>query len=205
MKIGPREQIIVSAVVAVVVILAVAGFLVWPQFQQIGQLSGDIQAARTEVKSSEDLLNRRKASKDRAAETDAHWLRLSNLVPEGPDLPSLIVELQDSAFASGVQLVSVTPGAPAAGAQYYTIPIEVQVIGTWADSVDFLQRIMKLNRGVRVTGSVSTRTDNADQVARENETIPDYSAQTIIQLESYMMPASTGSTSTPAATATPTP
>jgi type IV pilus assembly protein PilO len=205
MKIGPREQIIVSAVVALVVIVAVAGFLVWPQFQQIGQLSGEIKAAQTEVQSGIALLNARKASKDRAAETDARWLRLANLMPEGPDLPSLIVELQDSAFASGVQLVSVTPAAPSAGAQYYTIPIEVQVIGTWADSVDFLQRIMKLNRGVRVVGSVSTRTDNSEQTVRENETIPDYSASTIIQLEGYMMPSSTGSTATPAATATPTP
>jgi type IV pilus assembly protein PilO len=205
MKIGPREQIIVSAVVAVIVILAVAGLLVWPQIQQIGQLNSEITAAKTEVQSGIALLNARKASKDRAAETDARWLRLSNLMPEGPDLPSLIVELQDSAFASGVQLVSVTPEAPAAGPQYYTIPIEVQVIGTWADSVDFLQRIMKLDRGVRVVETLSTRTDNTDQLTRENETIPDYSAQTIIKLEGYMMPSSTGTTATPAATATPAP
>lgn len=205
MKIGPREQIIISAVAAVLVILAVAAFLVWPQVQQIGQLDGEIKAAQSEVQSGLALLNARKASKDRAAETDARWLRLSNLMPEGPDLPSLIVELQNAAFASGVQLVSVTPAAPTAGAEYYTIPIEVQVIGTWADSVDFLQRLMKLNRGVRIVQSVSTRTDNSDQVARENETIPDYSAQTIIELEGYMMPSSAGSTATPAATATPTP
>lgn len=204
MKIGPREQIIVSAVVAVVVVLAVAAFLVWPQFQQIAQLNGEIKAAQDEVQGGKALLEARTASKDNAAETDAKWLRLSNLMPEGPDLPSLIVELQNAAFASGVQVISVTPAAPSAGPEYYTIPIEVQVIGTWADSVDFLQRIMKLNRGVRVVQSQSTRTDNSDQAARENETIPDYSAQTIIELEAYMMPSST-STATPAATATPAP
>jgi type IV pilus assembly protein PilO len=205
MKIGPREQIIVSAVVAVIVILAVAAFLVWPQVQQIGQLNDEIKAAQSEVERGRALLDARKASKDRAAETDARWLRLANLMPEGPDLPSLIVELQDSAFAAGVQLVSVKPEAPTPGAEYYTIPIEVQVIGTWADSVDFLQRIMKLNRGVRVMESVSTRTDNAEQAARENEFLPDYSAYTVIKLEGYMMPSSSGSTATPAATATPAP
>jgi Tfp pilus assembly protein PilO len=204
MKIGPREQIIVSAVAALVVVVAVAAFLVWPQFQRLGELDAEITKARTQVDSSKALLATREASKGRAAETDARWLRLSNLVPEGPDLPSLIVELQDAAFASGVQIVSVTPAEPKPGATYYTIPIQVQVIGTWADTVDFLQRIMKLNRGVRIVESASTRTDNNEQAARENETIPDYAEQTTIQLEGYMMPASTGSTATPAP-ATPAP
>lgn len=205
MKIGPREQIIVSAVAIVVVILAVAAFLVWPQFQRNAGLDAEIAKAKAEVEGSKALLATREASKDRAAETDARWLRLANLMPEGPDLPSLIVELQDAAFASGVQLVSVKPDAPKSGATYYTIPIEVQVIGTWADSVDFLQRIMKLNRGVRIVESLSKRTDNSEQAARENETIPDYAELTTIKLEGYMMPASTGTTSTPAPTTTPTP
>jgi type IV pilus assembly protein PilO len=205
MKIGPREQIIVAGVAVVVVIVAVVAFLVWPQFQRNGELEGQIAKAKTEVESSKALLATREASKDRAAETDARWLRLANLMPEGPDLPSLIVELQDVAFASGVQLVGVTPADPAAGATYYTIPIQVQVIGTWADTVDFLQRIMKLNRGVRIVESATTRTDNSEQAARENETIPDYAEKTTIKLESYMMPASTGGTATPAPTATPTP
>jgi hypothetical protein len=94
----------------------------------------------------------------------------------------------------------VTPAAPNSGATYYSIPISLQVLGTWADTVDFLQRVIKLDRGVRIIESSSGRTSNTDQVSRENETIPDYSELTDVRLEVYMIPASPPATSTVAPT-----
>lgn len=204
MKIGPREQIILSVAVVVVVLLAIGAFLVWPQFQQLGALDQKISAAHADVSSAQALLAVRMQSKDRASETDAKWLRLSNLVPDGPDLPSFIVELQDAAFASGVQLVAVAPDAPKPTATYYVVPVQVTVIGTWADTVDYLQRLYKLNRGVRITQSASSRTDNSQQLTRENTPLPDYSLSTVINLETYMIPSTTPTATTPAPV-TPTP
>jgi Tfp pilus assembly protein PilO len=200
MRLGPREQIIATVAIVVIVIVAIGAFAVFPQFQQLGALDAKITQARTDVESAKGLLAVRVQSKNRAAETDAKWLRLANLVPDGPDLPSLIVELQDAAFASGVQLTAVTPSPPTSGATYYTIPMSLQVIGTWADTVDYLQRIMKLNRGVRIIESSSIRTTNSDQASKENLTLPDYSLATTIKIETYMIPSSS-----PTATPTPAP
>ena len=122
MKIGPREQIIITVVAVVVVVVAIGAFLVWPQIQKLGALDDDITAARADVASAQALLQTREQSKARASDTDAKWLRLANLVPDQPDLPSLIVELQDAAFASGVQLLGVTPSNPVGTANYYSIP-----------------------------------------------------------------------------------
>ena len=197
MKIGPREQIILSVAVVVVVLVAIGAFLVYPQIAQLGAMDGKIAAARADVEAAKGLLAVRVQSKNRAAETDAKWLRLANLVPEGPDLPSFIVELQDSAFASGVQVIAVTPSIPQATSSYYSIPITMQVIGTWSDTVDYLQRLMKLNRGVRILQSSSVRTSNSEQLAHENSTLPDYALLTTINLEAYMIPAAPSSTATP--------
>ena len=200
MKLGPREQIIASVIAVVIIIVGIGAFLVWPEFQQLGELDAKKEAARSDLATAKSLLQTRVESKNLAADTDARWLRLANLVPEGPDLPSMIVELQDSAFASGVQLIAVTPAAPTAGATYYTIPISTQVIGTWADTVDYLQRIMKLNRGLRIVESSSLRTSNTDQASHENATLPDYALLTTIKMEAYMIPSKS-----PTATVAPAP
>ena len=175
MKIGPREQIILVIVGVVLVIVAIGAFLIWPQVKQLGTLDGQIASARADVASAQALLQTVEQSKARASETDAKWLRLANLVPDGPDLPSLIVELQDTAFDSGVQLLGVTPSNPVANSSYYSVPIQVDIVGTWSDTVDYLQRLVKLNRGLRIVESSTTRVNNADMLQKENTPIPDYS------------------------------
>jgi type IV pilus assembly protein PilO len=188
MKIGPREQIILAIVGVVLVVVAIVAFLIWPQIQQLGKLDSEIAAARGDVASAQALLQTVEQSKARASETDAKWLRLANLVPDGPDLPSLIIELQDAAFDSGVQLLGVTPSTPVAQSSYHSIPIQLDVIGTWSDTVDYLQRLVKLNRGIRIVESSSTRTNNSDVAAKENQPIPEYSERTVIKIEAYMIP-----------------
>ena len=205
MKIGPRERIIVAVVAVVIVLGAIGAFLVWPQIQKLGQVNGSISAARADVATAQALLETREQSKQRASDTDAKWLRLANLVPGEPDLPSLIVELQDAAFASGVQLLAVTPSNPVGTANYYSIPIQVEVLGSWADTVDYLQRVYKLNRGVRIVDSSTVRVNNTDVLTKENAQIPDYSEKTAIRLEAYMIPASSSTTATPPAATAPAP
>jgi Tfp pilus assembly protein PilO len=197
MKIGPREQIIFAFAAVIVVVLVLAGVVIIPQVQKLGDLNTSISQARSANESAKQLLQVRVESKNRAADTDAQWLRLANLVPDGPDLPSLIVELQDAAFASGVQVISISPSPPTSYATYYSLPMTVQIIGSWSDTVDFLERLSKLNRGLRIVESSSSRTTNTEQAGKENLPLPDYALQSTIKLETYMIPSQT-STAAPA-------
>jgi Tfp pilus assembly protein PilO len=201
MKIGPFEQVMIAIAVAVVIVAVVAGVFVWPQYQSLGQLSGEIAAARSEEQQVQTEVKILTGSKNAAVETDAKWLRLANLVPDNPDLPSLIVELQDTAFKSGVQIMSLSPVAPAERTNGYAIPVNIQIVGSWEDTVDFVQRVMKINRGLRVVSASSGRTTN--DTANKNISLPRYAVSTIIKVEAYMIPpADTTSTPNPG---TPTP
>jgi len=194
MKIGPREQLILVIVGLVVALAAAAALLVWPQFQKQESLDSQVAAAEQELSAAKSLLGQRQEIKNRAAVTDAKWLRLSSLVPENPDLPSLIIELQDAAFASGVQIVALNPVEPVVSVDKTYVIIEISVItrGTWADTVDFLKRVNKLERGLREVNFTST-------VLAQPATgplFPAYSQTTTVKLEAYMIP--------PTASATPT-
>jgi type IV pilus assembly protein PilO len=202
MKIRPREQFILVVVGLLVVLAVVAALLVVPQYQKQKALDTQIAAAEQQLQASKTLLAQRQEIKNRTAATDAQWLKLASLVPENPDLPSLIIELQDLAFASGVQITAIAPGelVESADKSHVIIPSEIRFWGTWADTVDYLKSINKLNRGVRESNFSATvaAPDTGDPV------LPNYSVATALTLQAYMIPASP-STATTAAPAPATP
>lgn len=202
MKIGPREQFILVIVGLLVVLVVVVALLVWPQYQKQKSLDAQIATAEQQLETSKSLLAQRQEIKNRTAATDAQWLELASLVPQNPDLPSLIIDIQDLAFASGVQIVGITPNelTQSADKTYVIIPLQVSILGTWADTVDYLKRLVELNRGLRemnFTAAIAPA-DSGEPV------LPDYSNSTTILLEAYMIPASAG-TAAPAVPATATP
>jgi Tfp pilus assembly protein PilO len=202
MKIGPREQLILVIVGLIVLFAAIAALLVWPQYQKQKSLDAQIAAAETQLQTSKTLLAQRQQIKNRTAATDAQWLQLATLVPENPDLPSLIIEIQDVAFASGVQINAMTPAAPTASPDntYIIVPLQVGIVGTWADTIDFLKNLNKLNRGIREVNYTST----VAAVGTGNPILPDYSVTTQTQLEAYVIkPSSAGASAPATATAAP--
>ena len=199
MRIAPRERLILLVVGLFVLLAAVAVLLVWPQYQKQKSLDAQIAAAELQLKTSQTLLAQRQEIKNRSASTDAQWLRLASLVPENPDLPSLIIELQDAAFASGVQIIAMAPADPVESADksYVLVPLEVRVEGTWADTVDYMKRVNELNRGLREVSFLAA----VAPAGTGDPVLPNYSVSTTILLHSYMIPALTGT----APTATPAP
>ena len=121
-----------------------------------------------------------------------------NQVPETPDLASLIIELQDTAFDSGVQVVAVTPAQPEPAVDFQSIPISVQILGTWADTVDYVQALMKLDRGMRVVTFNIKTTNDASTADVRNSDLPPYAVDSVVGVEAYMISSAT-------ATATPAP
>lgn len=196
MKIAPREQFILTVVASVVVVVALIGLLIYPSYRNLSSLDDQIALSQANVSTAQSLLSQRQSIKDRSAQTDAKWIALANQVPDNPDLPALIIELQDAAFDSGVQLVSVAPAKPANLGTYTSVPVNIEILGTWADTIDYLQRITKLSRGLRVSLFSSLPTNNEAQMTRANAELPAYFEATSISLEAYMIPASAGTTST---------
>ena len=194
MKIAPREQFILTVVGSVLLVVVMIALLIYPSYTRIGTLDTEIASAQTGLSTTKSLLAQRQAIKDQAAQTDAKWLALANEVPDNPDLPALIIELQDSAFESGVQLVGATPTKPVTKGTYVGVPIQITVLGTWADSVDYMQRIAKLSRGLRISQFESHVTNNPAEAGRANDELPDYFEATTLNLEAYMIPASNATT-----------
>jgi Tfp pilus assembly protein PilO len=201
MSISPRNRLIATIIVAAVIVIALVAGLIVPQLQWLGSLNAQVGEATARANAAKLQLAQRQAFKDRAIDTNAKWLRLMNQVPDNPDLPAFIIELQDAAFKSGVQLMTVTPSAPAPKPTFAAVPVNVEVVGSWSDTIDYLESLMVLDRGVRLV-NVNTKVTPSGRSDIQNESLPPYAVDSVIGLETYLIPSATA-TSAPAAAPVP--
>ncbi len=204
MNLSPRNKLMVVVALAVLLVAALVAGLVVPAAGRIGTLRDQIETAKADAEAARTLVERRREIRDRAAATDARALQLAVAVPENPDLPSLIIDLQDLASDSGVFLRSLQPGQiiSSEASPHVAMPISLQVEGTWADVVDFLQQLRRLPRQLRITDVAagvlpesSAEDDGGTGVGIT--TPPYYQVRADINLIAYFIPA--GSLTSPTA------
>lgn len=152
MKLTATHKLIISILVVVVLAIAAILLLIVPQISRLSSLSAEIDQANADYEAASLVLERRQEAKARAASTETELLRLSNELPEAPELPALIIDLQNTANVSGLDFARVTPGVPVANEEeaWLTIPVDMTLRGTWADYIDYLQRLRKVIRQVRI-------------------------------------------------------
>jgi type IV pilus assembly protein PilO len=167
-----QKMLAVIALMAVIVIAGVA-LLIVPKFSEMGTLDAELQAANDQIAQTQTLLAQLEQAKANASVTQAELLALGNQFPEKPELPSLVIELQDVSNASGIRFDRISPSVPAqtAGGQFSEIMISTSVTGSWPDVLDYLRRLNRMTRAIRVTdvaltpiASVSTTSTEAPDV-----------------------------------------
>jgi Tfp pilus assembly protein PilO len=153
MKLSYRNKLILAGAVAALLAVLVLVLLVLPQFQTLRTSDDQIAEADAQISQAQSLLAQRQEVKARSVETEAKRMRLANQMPETPELPSLIIELQDTVNEAGLEFASLTPTEPSVTeAGYSEITMAMLVRGTWQDTVDLMQRLPKLTRQVRIVG-----------------------------------------------------
>lgn len=200
MKLSMRDQIILAVALVVVGVAAFAFLVIWPQFQKVGEINGQIAAADQEIADADALLNRRILARDNAAKTSAELLLLGNRMPESPDLPALIIAVQDMADASGMRLQRIAPQDLAAegGEGYSAYNVTLALDGRWPDFIDFVRRLQKTTRGVRVLTVSATYIEPAVETEEiEAGTVPETRIAVTMDVQVY---AYQGATADPAAT-----
>lgn len=150
MKLSPRDEIIVGVVVVILLVVALSMLLVRPQFAALSDVSKRQAEEETKIRNAEAELQLLKAAKSEALQVQADLIKVNNRVPDSPQLPSLVVEIQDLANEAGIDFISIKPAEMVATGEYTTLPIELGLHGQFFDVVDFLYRLQHLTREIRV-------------------------------------------------------
>jgi len=156
MRARGKEVYIVTAVVAVVLILAWYFLLLSPTRTKLSDLDGQVQAQQAALATATQEVARLESYKKTAPQSRAEIVRLGKMLPESEGIPSLIIELTGTADASGVALNSIARGATQPGTPFGLQSVTLQVTGRFFDVEDFLYRLEGYvafrNASFRVTG-----------------------------------------------------
>jgi Tfp pilus assembly protein PilO len=169
MKLTSQQKLIIAILIIVVVVVAAVLLLIVPQVSRMNDLNAQIDQAEQDYEAATLLLTRRQEAKARAAATESELLRLSNEMPTSPELPALIIDLQNAANESGLKFAAIRPGEPFVeeGAVYTSVPIEMITRGTWQDCVDLLYRMRRITRQIRIA---RVETEYTEPEAESGET-----------------------------------
>ena len=185
-----KEVYIITAVVAVVVIVAWYFLLLSPTRIKLSDLDGQVQAQQAALATAKQEVARLESYKKTAPQSRAEIVRLGKMLPESEGIPSLIIELTRTADASGVDLNSITRGATQPGTPFGLQSVTLQVTGRFFDVEDFLYRLETYvafrNASFRVTGrllEVKTVTLTGGTAAADGTTAP---LTVSIELNAYL-------------------
>ena len=88
-----------------------------------------------------------------APELERQILEYSKRIPEEPEIPTFVVQIEEIARASGVTQLSIAPGSPHSpqgGGNYSVLPITMAFEGTYEEMQDFTRRTHNLARLVTI-------------------------------------------------------
>ncbi len=201
MKLSPRNKLILVAAIFVLMIVVAVVVLIVPKVTQMSQLDEDVKAAENKQSMAQSLLDRRRGVRDRAVQNDATLLQLATSLPDTPELPSLIIELQDRAYENGVFVRRLEPLPPiqAAGKPYVEMSLNLTLWGSWSDTVDYLQGLQKMSRLVRVNEMRVEPITEQDRIDGE-PSLDDYDTQTTMRITTYVLPTAADASATAAPT-----
>ncbi len=176
MKLTSMQKMIAVIVAIVIAAVLVVVFLIMPQFSTLSDLDAQLSAAQLSVQQAQATLTQLESVKQGAAITDAELLKGGTEMPDSPQLPTLIIELQDIAAASGVTVTHFGPSqpTPGVGGQFTEVPIALNVNAHWDDLLDYLRRINESTRLLRITTlgiTPPTSTSSTETVTEANQVL----------------------------------
>ena len=156
MRARGREIYIITAVVAVVLIVAWYFLLFSPTQRKLSDLDQQVQSAQSALSVANQEVVKLESYKKTAPQSRAEVVRLGKMLPESEGIPGLIIELSKTADASGVTVTSIARGTTTPGSPFGIQQIKLQVKGRYFDVEDFLYRLEEYvafrNASFRVTG-----------------------------------------------------
>lgn len=146
---GPVLAAIVSALIVVIAVVA----LLLPRFSATSERRERLREAQQQEESLLAQLAELQAARKQAKALLRDLARLEARVPPTADQPSLLRLLDGAANRASVDLISVAPGTPVSGGApgVSTIPLQINITGSFFEVEEFMFRLETLPRSVRVT------------------------------------------------------
>jgi Tfp pilus assembly protein PilO len=147
-----RRGVIVAGAGAAVFALLLVLFLVLPKMAEVTTAEGELKDAKAEQQNLSAQLNALEQARDEAPQNETTIREIEGKVPPTADLPGVILFLRNAAAVSGVQVLSLTPAAPALApsGDFSSISVSASGQGSYFALVKYLHEMETLPRAATV-------------------------------------------------------
>jgi len=142
-----KMRMLLSAVALVAIVAMAWMFLISPLRADIAGANTSIVDEQTKLSSAQAKLAAAETTRAEGQKNQARLLELAKMVPQASQVPSLLVQVQDLADQSGIDFLSMSPGAPTESSGFQIIPLQLQFTGSYFDLSDFAYRVEQLVAG----------------------------------------------------------
>jgi type IV pilus assembly protein PilO len=149
-----RNILILGILGIVIIVVGYYFLLLSPLLQRLDEQAQARDDKQAQLEQVQQEVNELEEVRRNSPEIQSQLLELSKRVPTQPQIPTLVVQVEEIADASGVTQLSVDPEpptAPAGGGDYQAVPVTMTFDGTYDQMQDFLLRTRNLTRLVTVT------------------------------------------------------
>jgi type IV pilus assembly protein PilO len=150
-----RNILILGILGIVIIVIGFYFLLLSPLLQNLDEQAQAREDKQAQLEQLQQEVNELEEVRRNSPEIQRQLLELSKRVPTQPQIPTLVVQVEEIADTSGVTQLTVEPGdagAPAGGGDYQVVPVTMLFNGTYDQMQDFLLRTRNLSRLVTVTG-----------------------------------------------------
>lgn len=142
MNLRGKEVYIITGVIIVVVAVAWFFLLYKPLTNKLDAASAQLTQITQAYNSAKDVeLPKLQSYQKTAPQTESDLLRLNKMMPSESGIPSVIVEITQTAQQSGLDFVSITPGGVVTGTPFGVETVGLAFTGRYYDLEDFLFRL----------------------------------------------------------------
>lgn len=147
MTVNRTLRLIIVGVVLLVIVVLAWFFLINPLRQDIASVEASIETERAALTAAQAELAQAEAIREEGEKNRGRLLELAKMVPEGEQIPSLLLQIQDLADQSGIAFIAITPGAPVQSGGFDIVPLALEFTGTYFDLSDFVYRAEQMVAG----------------------------------------------------------
>jgi type IV pilus assembly protein PilO len=144
-----RNMLILGALGIVLVVVAFYFLLLSPLLGRLDEQAQAQEDKQAQLAQLQQEVNELEEVRRNSPEIERQLLELSKRIPTQPEIPTLVVQIQEIAKAAGVTQLSIepgTPGPPPGGGDYSVVPVTMTFKGTYDQMQDFLLRTRNLAR-----------------------------------------------------------
>lgn len=158
LKLGKTETI-AAAGMLLVALFAIFFLLVYrPATQQIASYRAQQEEVRRSIESNKLTLSRLQETRKEASEVEMRIVNLLSRMPQKPEVPTLLVQLEDVAEKSGARILAFKPSAPTPAGSYQLVPLDVTLKSEFngvpsigGSLIEFLYRLDNFPRLITVS------------------------------------------------------